>query len=288
MAIHRLHKLSSERDFDSHKLCAKGENVQSKSLTMDLYTVDTCDILSPYIEEGSFSSFASYETASCADGYFAACDLDVDASQNYSTFASFAEVPSGILDASSALRSALLEVKRAAQLLSQQVQKFGVDKPSELQQFLADVKTLESRFVDTALPQLAQLAAEPVAKLQQPPSDVEAEARENMVQAQPTLPLPDPLGEVLEYVSEEHHSRTFAICDFGKLGVDSLGALRRHFSKFGRVDVVIEPRLTHETRFALMRMATSDAADTIVTAGEVHVIHNCELSVRRLDVIGSL
>eukprot|EP00928_Gymnodinium_smaydae_P012984 TRINITY_DN14748_c0_g1_i3.p1 TRINITY_DN14748_c0_g1~~TRINITY_DN14748_c0_g1_i3.p1 ORF type:complete len:309 (-),score=40.90 TRINITY_DN14748_c0_g1_i3:291-1157(-) len=288
MAIHMLQEPSIEHDFDFQKPCVKGGDVKAKSLATDLYTVDTCDTLAPYPEDDCVSSIESCETTSCADDDFSSSDLDVAVSQSNGTFASSAKFtsPKGISDASSVLQNAFLDVERATQLLAQQVQKLGVNKPSELQQFLADVETLKSRFVDTALPQLAQRAAETTAKFQQPPSD--SDARKNLVPAQPALSLPDPLGEVLEYASEQPLSRTFAICDVGKLGVDSFGALRRHFSKYGTVDLVIEPRVTHATRFALMRMTSADAADTIATAGEIHMIRNCELSVRRLDTLGSL
>eukprot|EP00928_Gymnodinium_smaydae_P098266 TRINITY_DN9100_c0_g1_i2.p1 TRINITY_DN9100_c0_g1~~TRINITY_DN9100_c0_g1_i2.p1 ORF type:complete len:295 (-),score=36.57 TRINITY_DN9100_c0_g1_i2:358-1242(-) len=89
--------------------------------------------------------------------------------------------------------------------------------------------------------------------------------------------------EIMDHVEEQHIDRTLAVRGISELGIDALGVLRRHFRKFGEVELVIEPRLTLASGFAVVRVKDIDTIRNVMAFGESHSIGQRTVMVQRLD-----
>eukprot|EP00928_Gymnodinium_smaydae_P067538 TRINITY_DN5052_c0_g1_i4.p1 TRINITY_DN5052_c0_g1~~TRINITY_DN5052_c0_g1_i4.p1 ORF type:complete len:197 (+),score=29.19 TRINITY_DN5052_c0_g1_i4:394-984(+) len=95
--------------------------------------------------------------------------------------------------------------------------------------------------------------------------------------------LREPLMEVVKHAKRRHLSQTLAVSDISRLGSDSLGCLRKYVEKYGKADLIMQPSISWAPGFALVRMDDASVVDSIVAAGDTHVIGKVELSVFRLE-----
>eukprot|EP00928_Gymnodinium_smaydae_P058436 TRINITY_DN41644_c0_g1_i1.p1 TRINITY_DN41644_c0_g1~~TRINITY_DN41644_c0_g1_i1.p1 ORF type:complete len:233 (-),score=26.03 TRINITY_DN41644_c0_g1_i1:330-1028(-) len=89
--------------------------------------------------------------------------------------------------------------------------------------------------------------------------------------------------EIMEHVEEKHIGRTLAVHDIRELGIDALGLLRKYFSKFGKVEWVVEPRLTRAQGLGVVRVEDVETVRKVMALGESHTIGRSELVVQRVD-----
>eukprot|EP00928_Gymnodinium_smaydae_P090382 TRINITY_DN74191_c0_g1_i1.p1 TRINITY_DN74191_c0_g1~~TRINITY_DN74191_c0_g1_i1.p1 ORF type:complete len:260 (-),score=46.69 TRINITY_DN74191_c0_g1_i1:89-868(-) len=88
--------------------------------------------------------------------------------------------------------------------------------------------------------------------------------------------------ELLQYCSPQDVPRTLVVQGIAKLGIDSLGCLRRYFERYGKVASVLEPHLQSFSSLAFVQMQTEVGAKNALQRGEEQRIANVVVRVSQI------
>eukprot|EP00928_Gymnodinium_smaydae_P007938 TRINITY_DN12845_c0_g1_i1.p2 TRINITY_DN12845_c0_g1~~TRINITY_DN12845_c0_g1_i1.p2 ORF type:complete len:100 (+),score=11.80 TRINITY_DN12845_c0_g1_i1:491-790(+) len=85
--------------------------------------------------------------------------------------------------------------------------------------------------------------------------------------------------EILQHCTPQDVSRTLVVQGITKLGIDSLGCLRRYFERYGNVATVVEPHLQSFSSLAFVVMQTEIGAKNALRCGEQQRINDVAIRI---------
>eukprot|EP00928_Gymnodinium_smaydae_P003193 TRINITY_DN11139_c0_g1_i3.p1 TRINITY_DN11139_c0_g1~~TRINITY_DN11139_c0_g1_i3.p1 ORF type:complete len:297 (+),score=43.59 TRINITY_DN11139_c0_g1_i3:61-951(+) len=94
-------------------------------------------------------------------------------------------------------------------------------------------------------------------------------------------------GELLQHCTPQNVPRTLVVEGIVQLGIDSLGCLRRHFERHGKVASVVEPQLNSFSGLAYVVMQTEIGAKAALRCGEHQSINDVPIRVSSVTCFAS-
>eukprot|EP00928_Gymnodinium_smaydae_P006046 TRINITY_DN12101_c0_g3_i1.p1 TRINITY_DN12101_c0_g3~~TRINITY_DN12101_c0_g3_i1.p1 ORF type:complete len:276 (-),score=42.03 TRINITY_DN12101_c0_g3_i1:293-1120(-) len=240
-------------------------------------------------------------------------DLTVESTNTLSDVA----LPEDVLNAAKALQEVLSKMEQATQQFEVQICRASPHDSPALDAFASRIKGLKSQLAERVVPELARELIPTVetgaessrGDVQTKADDTEEASLEGInscknrsasVASDGATSAPSsvtvmrycdslvgPLGEVLKHANQEYLHRTLAVWDINTLGCDPLGALKRHFGKYGKVELATQPRISSAIGFALVRMGEGAPIKAIMERGEELLIGRVKLTLRPLDELAT-
>eukprot|EP00928_Gymnodinium_smaydae_P003192 TRINITY_DN11139_c0_g1_i1.p1 TRINITY_DN11139_c0_g1~~TRINITY_DN11139_c0_g1_i1.p1 ORF type:complete len:295 (+),score=48.96 TRINITY_DN11139_c0_g1_i1:61-945(+) len=93
--------------------------------------------------------------------------------------------------------------------------------------------------------------------------------------------------ELLQHCTPQNVPRTLVVEGIVQLGIDSLGCLRRHFERHGKVASVVEPQLHSFSGLAYVVMQTEIGAKAALRCGEHQSINDVPIRVSSVTCFAS-
>eukprot|EP00928_Gymnodinium_smaydae_P018009 TRINITY_DN16864_c0_g6_i1.p1 TRINITY_DN16864_c0_g6~~TRINITY_DN16864_c0_g6_i1.p1 ORF type:complete len:300 (-),score=50.13 TRINITY_DN16864_c0_g6_i1:810-1709(-) len=93
--------------------------------------------------------------------------------------------------------------------------------------------------------------------------------------------------ELMQHCAPQNVPRTLVVEGIVKLGIDSLGRLRRHFERYGKVASVVEPQFQSFSGLAYVVMQTEMGATAAVQCGEHQIINQVPIRVSSVTCFAS-
>eukprot|EP00928_Gymnodinium_smaydae_P003194 TRINITY_DN11139_c0_g2_i1.p1 TRINITY_DN11139_c0_g2~~TRINITY_DN11139_c0_g2_i1.p1 ORF type:complete len:283 (+),score=46.46 TRINITY_DN11139_c0_g2_i1:61-909(+) len=94
-------------------------------------------------------------------------------------------------------------------------------------------------------------------------------------------------SELIQHCAPQNVPRTLVVEGITQLGIDSLGRLRRHFERYGKVASVVEPQLQSFSGLAYVVMQTEIGAKAALRRGEEQRIKDVSIRVSSVTCFAS-